>query len=80
MTWKERHRLSCNSHLLSHPHLVNTTDKVNMADADIATKSPECDAQEDAVIPGDSKVDQRAASMGVRSLCSLESKAAAEHV
>lgn len=38
-----------------------------MADEDVATKAPESDAQEDSQeeIPGDTKVDQGAASMGV---------------
>jgi hypothetical protein len=42
-----------------------------MADADVATKAPESDAQESpSVIAGDSKPDQGAASLGV---CALDS-------
>jgi len=36
-----------------------------MADDDLATRAPESDAAEQNAIPGDSKVDQGAASMGV---------------
>jgi hypothetical protein len=42
-----------------------------MADADVATKAPESDAQESSnVIAGDSKPDQGAASLGV---CTFDS-------
>lgn len=43
-----------------------------MADEDLATKAPESDAQEGSAIPGDSKPDQGAASMGVRADTSYE--------
>jgi len=39
-----------------------------MADDELATRAPESDAAEQSAIPGDSAVDQGAASMGVSRL------------
>lgn len=46
-------------------HRTNPVTVAIMADAEVATKAPENDAQEISGIPGDSKPDQGPASMGV---------------
>lgn len=54
-----------------------------MADEEVATKAPESDATEAqnvSGIPGDTKPDQGAASMGVRFLYHLTAKAEAKNV
>lgn len=54
-----------------------------MADEEVATRAPESDAteaQDVSGIPGDTKPDQGAASMGVRLFCRLTTKTEANEV
>lgn len=60
-TFASIHSFSCNA---ATTPSWSDPDSI-MADEDVATRAPESDAQEVSAIPGDSKVDQNAATMGV---------------